>query len=56
MKKYPMIALMTLSATATRGKVERGAAFEATEQERRDLIQFGRAEDQPDKAKAKSET
>jgi hypothetical protein len=55
MKTYPMTALMTLPATPTRGKVKRGEAFEATEQERRDLLQFERAKDRSkpsDKPKA----
>ena len=44
-KTHKMRALQTLPATASRKALKRGAEFSATDQERRDLLRDGRAED-----------
>lgn len=47
MQAFQMVALMSLPATPDRKAVGVGDLFEAGAQERRDLIQMGRAEDAP---------
>lgn len=44
-KKHAMVALQTIPARPGRKALARGDAFEATTQERRDLLQAGRAQD-----------
>lgn len=43
MAKVKMVALMSIRATPERPAIKRGAAFEASEQEARDLSRMGQA-------------